>query len=136
MVPPTIIVLDELPLTPSGKIDRNLLASPDFTSRVERNYVAPRNDREGKLAEIWEAVLKESPIGINDNFFEIGGHSLLAAQVITRIRETFEIELTIRDLFDHPTIPELSSRIDRFEEEQGVVIGANAPTEDEEEIAL
>ncbi|HTL59970.1 MAG TPA: amino acid adenylation domain-containing protein [Candidatus Limnocylindrales bacterium] len=109
MVPSAFVFLDQLPLTPNGKIDRKALPAPDPDVRkTDRSIVPPRNETEQRLVAVWKEVLRLDSIGISDNFFEIGGHSLLAAQVVGRVRENFGIELPLLALFDAPTISALS----------------------------
>ncbi|WP_193564100.1 non-ribosomal peptide synthetase, partial [Streptomyces sp. L-9-10] len=112
MVPAVVVVLDALPLTINGKVDRRALPAPDpslFASTAER--VAPRNALEEALAGIWMQVLHLDDIGVLDNFFELGGNSILSIQVISRVRKTFGIELSARSLFDRPTIAEFAERV-------------------------
>ena len=105
MVPSAFVLLQALPLTPSGKISRLALPAPSRAQLATgAEFVAPRNDIERGLAEIWIEVLKREAVGVNDNFFEIGGHSLLATQVVSRIRKRFELELSVRSMFEHPTL--------------------------------
>ena len=108
MIPSYFIQLDSLPLNSSGKLNRKALPKPDKSLRVNREYVAPRNDTEEKLAAIWQEILKVERIGIYDNFFDLGGHSLLATQVISRIRKHFDAEIPVRELFESPTIERLA----------------------------
>ncbi|MEH2405964.1 non-ribosomal peptide synthetase [Nostoc sp.] len=112
MVPSAFILLKNLPLTPNGKVDRLALPSPD-TARpnVEDTFVAPRTPVEKHLAEIWSELLRLEYIGVHDNFFDSGGHSLLATQVVSRLRDTFEVDLALRDLFEKPTIADLAVTI-------------------------
>ncbi|MEM7129528.1 MAG: amino acid adenylation domain-containing protein [Chloroflexota bacterium] len=109
MVPSGFVLLDEMPLTPNGKVDRKALtglADEALGSSVE--YVAPRTAEEEALVALWQEVLQSEPIGIHDNFFELGGHSLLATQLISHIRSELEIELPLRALFEGPTVAELA----------------------------
>ncbi|WP_460408917.1 amino acid adenylation domain-containing protein [Pseudomonas amygdali] len=99
MVPTHFIVLDEMPLTANGKLDRKALPAPD-ASQLQATYIAPQGDLEQQLAAIWADVLKVEQVGRSDNFFELGGHSLLATQVISRIRQQLDVELSLRDLFE------------------------------------
>src|SRR5207237_7957374 len=88
MVPSYFILLDAFPLTPNGKIDRKALPAPQQGGNGQaRTVVAPRDDAERDLAAIWEEVLKVKPVGVTDNFFDLGGHSFLAAVLIARIRQ-------------------------------------------------
>ncbi|MCP4996507.1 MAG: amino acid adenylation domain-containing protein, partial [Gammaproteobacteria bacterium] len=104
MIPSAFMILDNFPLTPSGKIDRRMLPDPDFTAGVSAGYVAPNTPTEATLAAIWTDILSVPHVGIHDNFFELGGHSLIATQVASRIRATFQVELPLRSLFEQPTI--------------------------------
>ena len=103
MVPGVLMVLDEFPLTPNGKLDRNALPSPEPGVLTDA-YVAPRTDIELTLSQIWSEVLGVDRVGIHDNFFELGGHSLLATRVISALRQHFEIELPLRNIFESPTV--------------------------------
>ena len=112
MIPTGFICLEQLPLTPSGKVDRQALPEPDPTQRVlDNQFVAPRNPTEATLSHIWTNLLSLEQVGIHDNFFELGGHSLLATQVISRIQDAFSIQLPLRSLFELPTIAELGANI-------------------------
>jgi surfactin family lipopeptide synthetase A len=105
MVPGLYVTLDAFPLTPNGKIDRKSLPSPEPQRPELANvYVAPRNADEHKLAAIWGEVLRLDQVGINDNFFELGGDSLKVAQIATRIRDEFKVDVALRLLFEHPTV--------------------------------
>ena len=118
MVPAAFVLIESLPLTPSGKVDRRALAalgSGDVEAR--HKYEAPRDSTEKKLAQIWATVLRCERVGIRDNFFELGGHSLLATQLISRVRSAFEVELPLRNLFESPTVAELSGFIVQLQTE-------------------
>ncbi|MCM2408171.1 phosphopantetheine-binding protein, partial [Anabaena sp. PCC 7938] len=105
MIPSAFVVLDALPLTPNGKLDRRNLPKPDQTRPdIEANYVAPQTEVERRIAAVWEEVLHLENIGIHDHFFEIGGHSLLATQIISRLRQVLQMDLSVRTLFEAPTI--------------------------------
>ena len=108
MVPSAFVTLHSLPLTPNGKIDRQSLPTPDPSQLSEVNFVPPRNALEQNLVKIWEEVLEIFPIGVRDNFFEIGGHSLLAAPLMARIHEKFGKSLSLATLFQGPTIEQLA----------------------------
>ena len=112
MVPWSFVSLAELPLTPNGKVDRHQLPKPEGARpELEDAYAAPRNKIEEQLTAIWVQVLSVQRVGIHDNFFELGGHSLLATQVTSRIRETLLVRLSLRHLFESPTIAKLASII-------------------------
>ncbi|PYS20338.1 MAG: hypothetical protein DMF72_21450 [Acidobacteria bacterium] len=106
MVPSGFVMIDKLPLTPNGKVDRGALPSMSRAVRFESDstYLAPRNSLEEVIAGIWGGVLKLERVGINDNFFAVGGHSLLAMHIIAQLREIFQVELPLRSLFEEPTI--------------------------------
>ena len=113
MVPSAYVVLESLPLTPNGKVDRRLLPEPDTFSRdIQEDYIAPRNSVEEVLVGIWAKVLGVEQVSVCDNFFELGGHSLLATQLISRIRDAFQVELTVRNLFEAPTVAGLARYIE------------------------
>ncbi|NEP60335.1 MAG: amino acid adenylation domain-containing protein, partial [Symploca sp. SIO2G7] len=115
MVPTAFVTLDALPLNPNGKVDRLALPVPD-TARpeLEAAFVAPRTPTEQVLAEIFVRVLEVQQVGVSDNFFELGGHSLLATQLIAQLLKTFELEVTVVDLFEAPTVAGLAERIEKI----------------------
>ncbi|KIO74912.1 hypothetical protein TH53_23825 [Pedobacter lusitanus] len=109
MVPAHLIVLNEFALTANGKIDRKALPGvEELQAGNNQNYEAPGNSLEEKLVEIWQEVLCRERIGIRDNFFQIGGHSLKAVQIIARIHKELQSKVELKDIFDTPTIAELS----------------------------
>jgi amino acid adenylation domain-containing protein len=109
MTPAAFVILEALPLTPGGKVDRKALPAPEATpSDHKHGYVSPRTPVEQELAALWADVLKVDRVGIDDNFFELGGHSLLATQLVSRLRTTFQVELPLRRLFETPTIAGLA----------------------------
>ena len=113
MMPAAIVPLAALPLTPSGKIDVQALPPPDDTVGTPSSL--PRTPAEEQLAEIWRSVLGvDRPIDINENFFTLGGHSLLIMRVLARVRELFEIDLPVRVMFECPTVAELAERIEQI----------------------
>ncbi|HEX7238852.1 MAG TPA: phosphopantetheine-binding protein, partial [Longimicrobiaceae bacterium] len=106
MVPRAYVVLDRLPVTSNGKVDRRALPAPERTSEGE--HVEPRTVVEEVLAEIFAEVLRLERVGATDNFFELGGHSLLVTQVFSRLREMLGIEVPLRALFEQPTVEALA----------------------------
>ncbi|MGI8634057.1 MAG: condensation domain-containing protein, partial [Segetibacter sp.] len=112
MVPVLWVQLQSLPLTSNGKTDKKKLPEPDATELSGNEYVAPVTEIQQQLAAIWQQVLGIEKVGISDNFFEIGGHSLLAMRAISAIRKELTVELAIKDLFVKPTINELSAYIE------------------------
>ncbi|MCP4656406.1 MAG: AMP-binding protein, partial [bacterium] len=117
MVPSAFVVIEVLPLLPSGKVDRAALPEPEASALAEA-FVAPGDPSEELLAEIWAAVLGVERVGAEDNFFELGGHSLLATQVVSRIRETFGVEVALPRLFEAPTVAELAAVVRALRDEQ------------------
>ncbi len=113
MVPARFVMLEEMPLTPNGKIDRKALGSAGGRGlKSEIPFVAPRNPVEQRLAEIWNDLLGHRRIGVHDNFFDRGGNSLLATQVISRIREAFAAELPLASFFEASTIADLAESVE------------------------
>ncbi len=111
MVPSFVVLLDELPLTDNGKIDRRALPVPSPVD-IQDDGTTPRTQTEELLSNIWTQILRLRGVGLHDNFFDLGGHSLLATQVVSRVRETFKVELPLRALFENPTIAELAQSVD------------------------
>jgi len=110
MLPSSFVVLDALPLTTTGKVDRNALPN-QIRVDVEETYLAPRTALEQVLAGIFSQVLSLERVGVNDSFFELGGHSLQATQVLSRVREAFQLELPLRALFKAPSVSGLAAFI-------------------------
>ncbi|MFE3578025.1 amino acid adenylation domain-containing protein [Streptomyces vinaceus] len=111
MVPAVFVPLDALPLTPSGKVDRRSLPAPEFRSEESATaYAAPRDTTEQTLTEVWSEVLGVEKVGIHDNFFDLGGDSILSIQVVSRARQALGVRLSPRLLFEAPTVAELAGR--------------------------
>ena len=108
MIPSSFITISSLPLTPNGKVDRRALPAPQSAAEP-RNIVAPRDDMERRVAGIWEEVLGAQPIGVTDDFFEIGGNSLLAVRLAVRLQKEFQRELRIETLFSATTVERLAN---------------------------
>ena len=115
MVPASFVFMNELPLTAAGKIDRRALIAAEKARQFSADPVStPRTPTEEVLAEIWRGVLGLKQVGIHDNFFDLGGHSLLVMQVLSRVREAFEIELHTRQFFETPTVAELAAVVEEI----------------------
>jgi acyl-coenzyme A synthetase/AMP-(fatty) acid ligase/acyl carrier protein len=125
MVPNAFVILEALPLTANGKIDRRALPPPNLD--ISDKYVAPSTPIEEILVNIWSEVLKVEKVGINDNFFELGGHSLLATQLVAQIRDRLKIELPLRQLFNTATLAELAQGIEQLKQEKLPIIPAILP---------
>jgi acyl-CoA synthetase (AMP-forming)/AMP-acid ligase II len=120
MVPSAIVVLDAWPLTPNGKIDRRALPAPEVRSSESRGpFAAPRTAVELTIAKVWADVLGCPAVGLGDNFFDLGGHSLLAAQVVTRLNATLSGTVSVRALFDQPTLAAFAREVERKLENPG-----------------
>lgn len=111
MVPATLVVLDALPRTASGKLDRRALAEPTWRETTGSGPTAPRTPAEAQLITLWQDVLGRTEVGVHDNFFALGGHSLTATRLIARIRTVFGVELALRSLFAAPTVAELAVQV-------------------------
>jgi amino acid adenylation domain-containing protein len=108
MLPSAFVVLDELPLTPGSKVDRKALPTPGiYQSELSANHVIPQTEKERAIATIWKETLHLEKVGIHDNFFDLGGHSLLLIQLNNQLREKLQIDLSVLDLFRYPTISSL-----------------------------
>ena len=128
MVPGALVVLDGLPHTPNGKIDRRALPPPGRQRHAaDRPYEPPRTDAEVGLVELWCDVLGIDQIGVQDNFFtDLGGHSLLATRLVSRIRETFDVDLPLRQLFEGPTVAEIAVAVEHLIIDQVVELPGEA----------
>jgi acyl carrier protein len=111
MIPSGFVFLDAFPLTLSGKVDRKSLPRAANDHPDETTYVAPRTAIEQVLARIWSEVLKLEAVSVRDNFFDLGGHSLFATQIASRIRSRLRVDLPLLKLFEAPTVEELSRLI-------------------------
>ena len=115
-MPSAFVLMEKLPLTPNGKIDRKSLPAPDMSHLTqEGSYVAPGSETEEKLARLWADLLKLERVGIYDNFFESGGHSLLGIWAVSRIQEEFGVDIPLQTLFENPTISGLANVLNAIE---------------------
>lgn len=116
MIPSAFEIQDVMPLTPNGKVDRGSLPEPKHTRpQLENQWVGPRTPTEEHLVQIWEEILNIRPVGIHDNFFDLGGHSLAAARVVSRVIRRLQLELPLKALFDSPTVADMAVVIARHE---------------------
>ena len=135
MVPSAFILLDDLPRLPSGKVDRQALPPVEIEHlKASQVYVAPRNSTEQILAEIWAEVLGVERVGVMDNFFDLGGHSLSAVRLISRVCEKFEADIPIPPLFENPTVAALAQVVKTAQ--QSGTVHPVGPVDLEAEIAL
>ncbi|OPD17560.1 phosphopantetheine-binding protein, partial [Clostridium botulinum] len=115
MIPTYFIQLEKMPLTANGKLDRKALPKPNLDISLNE-YEAPRNELEETLVKIWSEVLNVKKIGINDNFFDLGGHSLKATVLMSKIHKELNKEIPLKELFKSPTIKEFGKYIEDVEE--------------------
>lgn len=111
MVPSNFVFVNEFPLTPNGKVDRKALPNPEFDA-LQRDHVAPRTDLEVELADIWKDLLVLDNVGVTDNFFQVGGHSLLSMKLKARVANQYNVQLDLMSLFEQPTIAFLAQYIE------------------------
>ena len=112
MIPSVFVQMDALPLMPNGKVNRRALPpAGDRKPAISQRYVEPRTELEELVAQIWREVLKRDQIGVVDNFFDLGGHSLLATRIVARLRGNLRVELSLRRIFESPTIAQLAEHI-------------------------
>lgn len=136
MVPTTYVELETLPLTTNGKVDRQALRSTYLRAESDTEqravFIAPRTPLEEQLAEIWCEILERTQISVDENFFELGGDSLLVTQLLARLRATYEIEFPLRSLFDYPTVATFAEYIETFSSVQAL-LPVDVAREEEEE---
>jgi amino acid adenylation domain-containing protein len=120
MIPSAFIVLDSLPITPNGKVDRLNLPAPDYSvsQTLDKEFVAPRNPTESTVAKIWAEVLNIERVGIYDNFFDLGGDSLLSIRLMEQMQKQFERDIPLSSLFLNPTVETLANTIDSESDSQ------------------
>ncbi len=129
MIPAQFVKLDKMPLTPNGKIDKKALPAPDGSISTGVEYVAPQDEIEEKLIEIFSDLLGIAKVSVNDNFFEIGGHSLSAMQLVSKVEREFNVELPLREVFKNSTVKELAQFVRIAEKVEYVTIN---PVEERE----
>jgi hypothetical protein len=112
MIPNIFVTLETMPLTPNGKVDRRALPDPELTAAENNDFMAPRNETEMTVAHLWQELLSVPNIGLHDNFFRLGGHSLLVTQLIARLRSSFPVHLPLNIVFEKPTVYALAEHID------------------------
>jgi amino acid adenylation domain-containing protein len=121
MIPTNFIALDALPLTDTLKVDRKALPKPNgLRPEISAAYAAPRNSIEEALVKIWAEILDLDYVGVHDNFFDLGGHSLAATRVISRVIQTFPLDLTVKALFDSPTVAEMAEVIAEHQDDKTI----------------
>jgi acyl carrier protein len=113
MIPTAFMMLESLPLNSHGKVERGALPAPDGLSELDAPYVVPRTEAEHNVARVWQEVLGLESVGIFDNFFDLGGHSLLMIQVHNQLRERFKFEVSLVELFEYPSINSLAEHLSR-----------------------
>ena len=112
MIPSNFVLLDAFPLAPNGKIDRRALPTPDqIRPEIDSEFIAPKTETEHTIASIWQEVLQLEKVGLNDNFFDLGGHSLLLVSAHAKLRQTLKADLAMIDLFQYPTVASLAKHL-------------------------
>jgi acyl carrier protein len=118
MIPADFVMLESMPLTPNGKVDRRALPAPAKNMlRSKQDYVAPRTDTESLLAQIWSEILGLERVGVEDNFFTLGGHSLQATRVVARMRDALKMDVPLPLLFQATTIAKLAEVVEQLKQE-------------------
>ncbi len=112
MVPAAFVQLEAFPLTANGKLDRKALPAIEIGGQHQQDYLAPRNELEQTLADIWVEVLKVERVGVQDNFFELGGHSLLATQIASRVQKRLQLNVPLRAMFECSTVEALAQYVE------------------------
>ena len=112
MIPALWVELERLPLTPNGKVDKRALPDPDASELLKNEYVAPRNEIETQLVEMWQELLGVKQVGVYDNFFELGGHSLMVIKMVANIKKRFSLSIPISALFQFTCIDDLSKYLE------------------------
>jgi ubiquinone/menaquinone biosynthesis C-methylase UbiE/acyl carrier protein len=132
MVPAAFVVLDALPLSPNGKLDRRALPHPDpahLPSKIDLTYLTPPTEVERTITAVWQELLQLSHIGMNENFFDLGGHSLLMVQVLSKLRKVLKEDLTMLELFQYPTIGSLAKHISQAQSSPPTLAQASSHAE-------
>ncbi|WP_445635085.1 Amino acid adenylation domain-containing protein [Nostoc sp. DSM 114161] len=122
MIPSAFVLLDELPMTTNGKIDRRALPIPKYFQTQQKNYIPPRTPLEKQLTEIWSQLLGIEPVGIYDNFDELGGHSLQTIQLIAELQEVFQLNITLENFLQTPTVAGIAQTIETLRQNQSLTL--------------
>jgi amino acid adenylation domain-containing protein len=126
MIPAAVVALERIPLTRNGKIDRHALPAPSWEAEIAPDSLEPETETEKAVAEVWQKVLAIERVGADDNFFNLGGHSLLAARVVTQVRKRCEVDISVRALFEQPTLREFAAVVDAARGEGAAANGSLA----------
>lgn len=126
MIPNYFVCLDEMPMTPSGKIDRKNLPLPKFDVVEDTDYIAPETEIEIRLSEIWESILKNNHVGKKDEFFDLGGDSLMAITLLNKIENEFEIKMSMKDLMENPSLEAMSLKIFNCDASKDAILALNS----------
>ena len=118
MVPNAFVILDQLPLTANGKLDRRALPAAHSSAYTSRDYEPPCGEIEQSLGQMWQEVLRLERVGREDNFFELGGHSLLGMQLVARIESLLSVEVPVRLLFEYPILKQLAVQVEHLRYER------------------
>ncbi|WP_414575221.1 amino acid adenylation domain-containing protein [Anabaena sp. CCY 9402-a] len=135
LVPAAFVLLENLPLTPNGKVDTHALPAPEQVL-ANAEFIAPRTEIEAQLADIYAQILKLEKVSVHDDFFELGGHSLIATQLIAQALQVFQVELTVMDLFDAPTVAGMAERILQRQLTAQIPVISDTPDDEREEFEI
>ncbi len=135
MVPSAFVMLETLPLTPNGKVDRHALPAP-ISPDLAANHQAPQSEVEKTIAKVWKQVLHLDKVGIHDNFFEIGGHSLLVVQVNNKLKEILNRDLSVVEIFQNPTIKSLAQHLNQQSNAQPLFVAINDRVQKQREVSV
>jgi acyl carrier protein len=137
MIPSGFVLLDAIPMTPSGKVDRRALPAPEgMQLESGEGYVAPGTPIEEAVAATWAEVLGLEKVGVSDDFFDLGGHSLLAIKIVSKLMSKLKVDLSLRSMFDEPTVGQLAEHIESLLGSGKVEKAASGREIDREEIVL
>ena len=123
MIPSAFVHLDQFPLTPNRKVDRKALPAPTGNVAATAAHLSPRSTTESQVAAIWQELLRSDRVGIHDNFFDLGGHSLLVVQMQNRLRRHFQREVSLVDLFQNPTVAMIAGILSSESASSGALSG-------------
>ncbi|OAD22049.1 peptide synthase, partial [Candidatus Thiomargarita nelsonii] len=133
MVPEQLILREQLPRTPNGKVDRQALATITNEADTSKPYIAPRTPTEQTVVQIWQELFKLEQVGVTNEFFALGGNSLLALQLLSKIEQQFQVTLPLQMLLSHNTVEELAQQIEALQASQ-IISPSDINTENSEEI--
>jgi len=136
MIPNDVVILDAMPLTPNGKLDRKQLPAPSSVGPAKTDYAAPENELQQIIVNIWQETLQLDKVGVNDGFFELGGHSLLVVRVFQLLKEQVDIPFSLTDLYRFPTIKSLAEFLSSDEQNESLKKSSDRASRRRERLGL